>query len=678
MESFINDERIEPLPGGERRGTFGADAGRDSMQTVSGSLLSRRARAGGPEDTTADQRGREGTDDVLQSRASPTNSAGSSASTTNKAVSDDRRRKWSTEELEELMCCYFKARSGGAGYINRLEELFAARNPENPKILKFYGNTLANQARRVIKQNVISQELLNRIQKRAEGIVTTENIDHFSTPSHIEHTHIQSEESGITQIQTLRDPPSNNTQPTPTERAEEIDQLTRNIVVDENQEPIVLQFLQTLAEIKDIPIEERLFLPKAKINKSFIENLNTLNKYLPNLLVTNNSLREINDILYATAKTLIVNNNQNPYAPTIAIKPKRDPPWKKRIQIRIEKLRKELGQLIEIERGINTNRMRKIRDKLYTKHNIRSENDHKNTAEIIKQRIKALAGRIKRYEEMNTKKEQNKLFAENEHKLYRSLGSNTAKDIKIPSKENVEEFWKSILSNPQPYNAEANWIKKIETMSNEVNTVDSVEITEDQVRFALRRMHNWKSPGLDQIQNYYIKYLTNVHKYLASLFTNIVSGTEPVEEWFTTGKVILVPKNENTEDPKNWRPIACLPSMYKLLTSVLANVLYNHCHKNNIISEEQRGCRRGVRGCKDHLMVNKAILEDAHQSQKNLSMAWIDYRKAFDSVSHEWLLKLLDVYRCPPVIKRFLILAMPSWRVISEPRAVKPVARTSQ
>ncbi|CAK1600950.1 unnamed protein product [Parnassius mnemosyne] len=83
---------------------------------------------------------------------------------------------------------------------------------------------------------------------------------------------------------------------------------------------------------------------------------------------------------------------------------------------------------------------------------------------------------------------------------------------------------------------------------------------------------------------------------------------------------------------------------------------------------EQRGCRRGARGCKDHLMVNKAILEDAHQAQKNLSMAWIDYQKAFDSVSHEWLLKVLDVYKCPLMIKRFLQLAMPLWRVIMTAR----------
>lgn len=152
---------------------------------------------------------------------------------------------------------------------------------------------------------------------------------------------------------------------------------------------------------------------------------------------------------------------------------------------------------------------------------------------------------------------------------------------------------------------------------------------------------------------------------MAQLFDRIMKGIEPVESWFTTGMVILIPKNENTEEPKNWRPIACLPTMYKLLTSVISNELYSrHCDKNEILEPEQRGCRRRARGCKDHLMINKAILEDAHQCKKNLSMGWVDYQKAFDSISHEWLLKVLDIYKCPPAIKSFLEIVMPTWNVV--------------
>ncbi|XP_067141525.1 uncharacterized protein [Centruroides vittatus] len=423
---------------------------RDSMQAVSDFLLSRRARVGGPEEITADQRGGEGADDALQSRALPTDTAGSSAMTKSNTLSKDRRCKWSTEELE-LMFCYFKARSEGPGYMSRLETLFIKRNPNNPKIHKFNGNTLSTQARRIIKQNVISQELLNRIQTQAEELTPTElSSTVIAEPENTRTTTMHDNLYDIEFIPVY---------------VENIDQQTRNTVEDEDQEPIVLQFLRILAETKEISFEERLLLPKAKINRRFIENLNILNNYLPNLLITNNSLREINDIIYATAKTLIEGNNQTPYISTANIKSKCVPVWKKRIQTKIDNFRKELGQLVEIKRGIDTHRMRKIRKNLYIKYNIQTENDQNNIIEIIKQKVKALAGRIKRYDEMNTKKEQNRFFKENEHRLYRSLGSNATKNIKIPSKENVEEFWTSVLSNPKQYNTEAKWVKEIEKAS---------------------------------------------------------------------------------------------------------------------------------------------------------------------------------------------------------------------
>ena len=36
------------------------------------------------------------------------------------------------------------------------------------------------------------------------------------------------------------------------------------------------------------------------------------------------------------------------------------------------------------------------------------------------------------------------------------------------------------------------------------------------------------------------------------------------------GVTFLIPKNENTENPKNYRPVTCLPTMYKCITSVIS------------------------------------------------------------------------------------------------------------
>ena len=35
-------------------------------------------------------------------------------------------------------------------------------------------------------------------------------------------------------------------------------------------------------------------------------------------------------------------------------------------------------------------------------------------------------------------------------------------------------------------------------------------------------------------------------------------------------------------------------------------------------------------------------------------MAWIDYHKAFDSVPHSWILKVLDLFKISSVLVNFL------------------------
>jgi hypothetical protein len=49
------------------------------------------------------------------------------------------------------------------------------------------------------------------------------------------------------------------------------------------------------------------------------------------------------------------------------------------------------------------------------------------------------------------------------------------------------------------------------------------------------------------------------------------------------------------------------------------------------------------RGCKDQLLISKAIFEDKKKRKKNLSIAWIDYQKACDSVPQSWTEKSIEL-----------------------------------
>ena len=60
--------------------------------------------------------------------------------------------------------------------------------------------------------------------------------------------------------------------------------------------------------------------------------------------------------------------------------------------------------------------------------------------------------------------------------------------------------------------------------------------------------------------------------------------------------------------------------------------------------------------------INNAILENCKKRKKNLSTAWIDYKKACDSLPHSWILKCLQMYKIQPVLITFIEESMSQWK----------------
>ena len=85
-------------------------------------------------------------------------------------------------------------------------------------------------------------------------------------------------------------------------------------------------------------------------------------------------------------------------------------------------------------------------------------------------------------------------------------------------------------------------------------------------------------------------------------------------------------------------PLTLLSTTYKLLTSIITKRMYVFMETNDLLHIEQKGCWRGSYGCKDQLLINRMIIEDCKSKHRNISMAWIDYQKIFDSVPHIWIL----------------------------------------
>ena len=79
--------------------------------------------------------------------------------------------------------------------------------------------------------------------------------------------------------------------------------------------------------------------------------------------------------------------------------------------------------------------------------------------------------------------------------------------------------------------------------------------------------------------------------------------------WFTRGRTSLLQKDKSKGNvASNYRPITCLPLMWKLLTGVIAD--HAHLDQEKLLPEEQKGCRKGSRGTDNLLYIDRAVITE--------------------------------------------------------------------
>ena len=82
-----------------------------------------------------------------------------------------------------------------------------------------------------------------------------------------------------------------------------------------------------------------------------------------------------------------------------------------------------------------------------------------------------------------------------------------------------------------------------------------------------------------------------------------------------------------------------------------------------LFPDEQRGCRKGSSGKEELLFIDQHILNESKTRRKNLAMAWIDYKKAYDILPQSWILHCLKMYKISHKVINFIEQTMKTWRV---------------
>lgn len=541
------------------------------------------------------------------------------------------RTNWTKELNKIVMWCYFKSDPTKRGFRKRMHTIWKEKG-----LFDLSEQKLAGQARAIKANSWLSEVELDDIKRKAENENThdsREEVEPQENPDVVIRT-----DNNVQVIDDVETPPyftDLNEKRMKEDGMSEDDIRIWKMMRDEllnpdDQEPINLRFYD----------RKRLKKVTTQVNQ-VVPYINT------------NSLFECNQVLKAASRVVTKLLGIKKREP----KKKAEPWWKKRIRSKIVETRKDLSKL----KNIFENKKDNAKDRLYQKYNIKQKG-LSAVIEELKQRVTARKEKLKRYESRNEQFQQNRLFQNNQKRLFEQLEGIERGNEDIPEAEATNNFWRDIWEKETFHNEKAEWISRVEEeVGEKAPQQEDITITVKMLQTQASKLTNWKSPGPDGVQGYWIKNIKSLHPRLAAMFNDCLAvGNVP--SWLTKGRTVLIMKDKTKGNAvTNYRPITCLALMWKLFTSMISEEIYKHLDDNDLLPEEQKGCRKKSRGTKDQLLIDRAVIKNCKRRQVGLAMGWIDYKKAFDMVPHSWIIKCLEMLKISGNIKDLLKNSMNEW-----------------
>jgi hypothetical protein len=165
--------------------------------------------------------------------------------------------------------------------------------------------------------------------------------------------------------------------------------------------------------------------------------------------------------------------------------------------------------------------------------------------------------------------------------------------------------------------------------------------TAEELRAAVFKGESKKSPGIDGIGLEFFKAAWEEVVGDMRLLFNQMFGDRHLSRQQKQGVIVCVPKKERPRTPEDYRPITLLNTDYKILarliaarlSPILADLLHptQHC---------------GVPGTSifDAVATLRDAIAYAETEQRPLCVVSLDFKEAFDRISHTYILSVLRSY----------------------------------
>ncbi|BHF74287.1 hypothetical protein SprV_0401737200 [Sparganum proliferum] len=175
----------------------------------------------------------------------------------------------------------------------------------------------------------------------------------------------------------------------------------------------------------------------------------------------------------------------------------------------------------------------------------------------------------------------------------------------------------------------------------DVPTIDSVVLTKAIVQQELLKLKEAKSPGPDEIPAKLLKELaTELAEPLCLLFQASLDEGRLPPEW-KTAWISPIHKSGSRASANNYRPVSLTSICCKVMERIIKRELMRFLEQHHLLSNAQHGFLRG-RSCLTNLLYCLEQWTRSIDEGNVVHVAYIDFKKAFDSVPHQLLLYKLS------------------------------------
>jgi hypothetical protein len=182
-----------------------------------------------------------------------------------------------------------------------------------------------------------------------------------------------------------------------------------------------------------------------------------------------------------------------------------------------------------------------------------------------------------------------------------------------------------------------------ESMRNRKCTMKFRSVTPDEVLNIVKGLKNSKSTGVDYLDTWTIKLVAEDILPAITHIINLSIRQSKFPTYWKQAKVVPLLKKGDPLIPKNYRPVALLPILSKILEKAVFLQIVGYLDANKLLNPNHHGCRSGHSTATALIQMYDQWVEEVEAGQM-VGVMMIDLSAAFDMVDHSLLLDKLRLF----------------------------------